>query len=397
MLNFGEPQEALSDLLKEGQRKSSSWKRCWQIYCMNYGGGTNDPSKQGDAFCEEFMDFVARCGEHVVGGGPMPGQPKRKMSDGGGETDWMAAAASGDWDQLVAAVKAFQRIGPGNKDMWATYCDKAYAGTRDPSRHDVTSLQTFLMSYAAGGGCAWGGMEGPPMKRMNLGGGMSAATSGGGKDWLIGQVKAFQRQGPQYQEMWAQFCDGQCGGTRDPNRHEAASLEAFLVEQGLMEGSGSSGGEWQKQQMQMMNPSYVSGWGVPNGPSPSGKSKTQLVMHVKAFQRLSPENKEIWGTYCDTAYGGTRDPNNHDATSLETFIKEYTSGSMIELGDGKQIMSTGDAVKDELIAKVKAYQRSGEQPKETWASYAEAQLGGFRDPARHDVAILQHFVNVYGL
>lgn len=385
----------LAALLKEGQRRSVAWKRCWQTYCTHFGGGTNDPTKHSEEFCMEFMTFVAESGEHMVGG-PVPGLPKRKSPDADGDV-YNAAAASGDWEQMVNAVKAFQRQGPGNKEIWGSFCDTACNGTRDPQRHDVSSLHTFLTQYAVMGGYD----HGPPAKRINLGGG--ACSGGGGKEWLVSQVKAFQRQGPPYQEAWAIFCDGQCGGTRDPGRHDARSLEAFLTEQGLMN-TGSNlpvdpaTAAWHQQMhhMQVSNPQYKSGWGVPSGPSPSGKSKAQLVMHVKAFQRQSPENKEVWGSFCDTMYGGTRDPNMHDAATLEAFLSQYASGFVIE-PDGRTHLGTGDPVKDELVAKVKAYQRAGEQQKETWALYAEAQQGGFRDPARHGVAILEHFVNVYGL
>lgn len=337
-------------------------------------------------------------------------QPKRKSPDGG-EAAFAGAAASGDWEQLVAAVKAFQRQGPGNRDIWGVYCDAHYGGARDPARHDILSLQTFLTSHASGGGggmcgAMMGGMGGcmggPPMKRMNLGGGMAAPAAPGSKDWLVSQVKTFQRQGPPQQEAWVQFCDGRCGGTRDPSRLDVASLEVFLVEHGVMEGGASGGSqmsEWQ-QQLQLMNPNYKCGWGGGGVPlaTASGKSKAQLIMQVKAFQRASLENKEIWGSFCNATYGGTRDPNKHDESSLQMFLSEYANGFVPEEnGKDKESHGTGDAAKDELVAKIKAYQRTGEAEKETWKTYAEAQIGRYRDPALHDIAILQHFVNVYGL
>merc|ERR1712110_1048102 len=52
---------------------------------------------------------------------------------------------------------------------------------------------------------------------------------------------------------------------------------------------------------------------------------------------------------------------------------------------------TGDPQKDELINRIKAFQRGGQEQKEAWWNYCDTHLGGNRDPARHDASTLEDF------
>merc|ERR1711933_648547 len=63
-------------------------------------------------------------------------------------------------------------------------------------------------------------------------------------------------------------------------------------------------------------------------------------------------------------------------------------------GGGGGIVGGGGAAsqrKQELVQRVKSYQRSGEQAKQLWATYADMYLGGMRDPNRHDESVLEEF------
>merc|ERR1719433_1782578 len=59
--------------------------------------------------------------------------------------------------------------------------------------------------------------------------------------------------------------------------------------------------------------------------------------------------------------------------------------------------TTGDAQKDLLIAKVKAFQKQGEPQKQTWHTFCDTSLGGVYDPSRHDIATLQMFIQHNGI
>merc|ERR550532_3523135 len=58
---------------------------------------------------------------------------------------------------------------------------------------------------------------------------------------------------------------------------------------------------------------------------------------------------------------------------------------------------TGDPEKDELINRIKAFQRGGQEQKEVWWNYCDTHLGGNRDPARHDVNTLEDFAVCHGV
>merc|ERR1712096_523243 len=49
---------------------------------------------------------------------------------------------------------------------------------------------------------------------------------------------------------------------------------------------------------------------------------------------------------------------------------------------------TGDIQKDALVSRIKEYQRSADEAKQTWWAYCDHEHGGVRDPVRHDVATL---------
>merc|ERR1712137_91867 len=51
----------------------------------------------------------------------------------------------------------------------------------------------------------------------------------------------------------------------------------------------------------------------------------------------------------------------------------------------------------ELVNQIKAFQRMGEAQKQAWWDYADQNLGGVRDPAKHDAGTLESFCSDYGV
>jgi len=52
------------------------------------------------------------------------------------------------------------------------------------------------------------------------------------------------------------------------------------------------------------------------------------------------------------------------------------------------------ANKAALVEQVKALQKAGDDTKQQWWDYCDAELGGVRDPNRHDVATLEYFLSL---
>merc|ERR1719491_580552 len=56
-----------------------------------------------------------------------------------------------------------------------------------------------------------------------------------------------------------------------------------------------------------------------------------------------------------------------------------------------------DPAKDNLVQRIKQFQRSGEQQKQAWWSYCDTMRGTVRDPAKHDIQSLQEFISNNGV
>eukprot|EP00929_Paragymnodinium_shiwhaense_P114652 TRINITY_DN83109_c0_g1_i1.p2 TRINITY_DN83109_c0_g1~~TRINITY_DN83109_c0_g1_i1.p2 ORF type:complete len:283 (+),score=60.19 TRINITY_DN83109_c0_g1_i1:85-933(+) len=205
-------------------------------------------------------------------------------------------------------------------------------------------------------------------------------------------IKEMQRTDPDAKEQWHAYCDAYGEGVRDPARHELEFLAGFVS-------------------------LYQSGArvdAVDNG----------LVKFIKLGQRKSAGWKAVWQEYCDSRKvpGGqsTHDPAKYGVDFLEGFFdyigkravspllgfamppagkRMRVDGPVVPLvgmGMGIAPIATVNSGASDLVAKVKAYQKTGESEKEQWHLYCDAHLNGIRDPARHDAAALKRFLASQG-
>merc|ERR1712060_935520 len=76
-------------------------------------------------------------------------------------------------------------------------------------------------------------------------------------------------------------------------------------------------------------------------------------------------------------------------------MDESSMGKGMGSGMGKGMkrphVDTGDPEKDELVSRIKAFQRESDENKQAWWNYCDTHLGGNRDPARHDANTLEDF------
>merc|ERR1740123_3042252 len=61
------------------------------------------------------------------------------------------------------------------------------------------------------------------------------------------------------------------------------------------------------------------------------------------------------------------------------------------MGMGMGMGGSGDPQKDNLVERVKGFQRLSPEHKNLWCMYSDTYLGGVRDPARHDTNTLYEF------
>jgi len=203
-------------------------------------------------------------------------------------------------------------------------------------------------------------------------------------DWsqegLVAKVKELQRADVHAREQWQAFADVHGKGVKDPTRHEAQFLQEYISH--LTSGARLEVGQDQ-----------------------------DLTIAIKALQKRSTNVKQFWAQYCLMAGGGRNDPAKHDGAYhvkfFDTLAQAALNAGGLEAGMGagdphakRMRDASGMAVgmpmgggsgKDALVNQVKAFQRSSEQAKELWATYADTYLHGMRDPSRHDEATLQEF------
>jgi len=122
----------------------------------------------------------------------------------------------------------------------------------------------------------------------------------------------------------------------------------------------------------------------------SDSEKTNLVGQIKCLQRTNPDAKEQWYCFCQLHATSKYDPDRHEEDFLRSFLDNYHSGKLAEVGgaDGKA----------SLALKVKAFQRSGQENKERWYAYCQSHSPSQRgapvfDPSRHDEAFLRDFLS----
>lgn len=103
--------------------------------------------------------------------------------------------------------------------------------------------------------------------------------------------------------------------------------------------------------------------------------------------------------------GGKSGAGFHDNKVLMNFLKQMQQGwggdswggSGKGWGKSGKKSSGGSAEMNELIGKIKDFQRSSEENKQAWWAYCSEHGGGNRDPARHDAASLREFLNSSGV
>jgi len=204
-LEFKEGKE-LVQMIKMGQKMSQGWKAMWEAYCNGTpvdGRVMYDPAKHDAGFLEGFFDFIGKMAAGGVGVNMMGGR---------------ATMSTGDptKDALIAKIKAFQRQGDSEKQIWHTYCDTSLGGVYDPSRQEVAALRTFVQQN---------GIENIPVP--------ASGPVGGPSRPLVLRIKNYQKTGEAQKTAWHEHCDASLGGIRDPGRHDDATLQAFCTQYGV--------------------------------------------------------------------------------------------------------------------------------------------------------------------
>jgi len=227
---------------------------------------------------------------------------------------------------------------------------------------------------------------------------------------LATKVKQIQRSDAAGKVAWWNYADKHGEGMRDPAKHEAHFLQSFLSQhdQGAFIGeaatSGNAGnlGELFKDG-QRNSPAFKMAWATYNLMSgntkndPSKASKDTLVSFLEFLGQqgvaaMCGGKMGGWGSK-GGGWGGCGSTGKGGGGSWGGSGKGSSDGPPLK----KQKISTGDVMKDELVDKIKEFQRSGAEQKQAWWSFCDASENNNRDPARHEVDVLQSFIDGFGI
>mmetsp|Transcript_89418 Transcript_89418/g.227417 ORF Transcript_89418/g.227417 Transcript_89418/m.227417 type:complete len:196 (+) Transcript_89418:3-590(+) len=117
--------EYLVAQVKAYQSSGEEQKNLWGNYVDLYLNGIRDPNKHDTATLQEF------CVNHHL---PPP------TTWGAGQ---MPVAPDPMKEPLVHRIKAFQKGGPEQKEVWQAFC----GATKDPARHDAAKLREFITMF----------------------------------------------------------------------------------------------------------------------------------------------------------------------------------------------------------------------------------------------------------
>jgi hypothetical protein len=277
-------------------------------------------------------------------------------------------------EHLQFKVKEMQRMDREAKDQWIAYTDMYGQGRRDPSRHTGEFLQEFLNM--------WYGRKRLPVHE----------DAGGVGD----MVRVMGKKSASFKKAWLRWCEI-CGHSEtDPSQHHPAVHVKFL--------------DYIADKANLVSPPIVGmipGVGMVSMDGPvakkprtegGGKSwetgdpaKDKLIMQIKAFQRQSDENRDMWRRFCDDNHASVLDPARHEASVLFDFVARFN----VPEPDAGFLPMDGpvDPAKEALVVKIKSWQRGNIDAKEAWYNFC----GHKRDPARHELVKLQEFCALHSI
>merc|ERR1719313_825897 len=179
---------------------------------------------------------------------------------------------------LVQRVKTVQRQ-EGGKEKWQTFVEEKGGWKKDPNLKSVSELKEFLMTADPDGTA-----EAEVLKAAGL------SKADAEVQMLAQKVKTGQRASAEFKEAWGAYCEKEKEGVRDPSKHDAASLQAFLASAPALR--------------------------LPE----NDENHQNLCNKIKAGQRKSSEYKDAWHNYCQGQGSTTFDPAKYDSAFLQTFL-----------------------------------------------------------------------------
>ncbi|OLQ07045.1 hypothetical protein AK812_SmicGene9660 [Symbiodinium microadriaticum] len=442
--------ETLAELVKTGQRNSHHWQQAWTLYCQRFGHGVNDPYKHTSAFLVGFMDFLAYRGCMAMYGSV--------LDAGYNYWDWNELASEADtfivlsglvWDSLMAgpagsdAARAFDdllKVFTEVEDLahrGKTLASKAVEAKdlNPPDLDDICKFASRLRHAAPVGfpqaadgfpaaplpsgfwlpwptlqeqmplakALASGALRAPPPKVS-----LERADPGSGAAWAV----TMRPLPPASAVLFT--ADGSL-----PKPGSTGTLQApqdgpiLLGEGGQVFAVAVAAGRGLSDVVTVRTPKAA-----------PDTSEDSTLGHAKAHAKRPADNlprqpnkkasAQFRGDLLSEAQSQLRVVVVTRYRWMKTTMTPETevACSPIPTREVSAVKCSGlcvsvdliiawyassyDPRKDSLVQKIKAMQRSNEETKRQWWQFCDNRQGGIRDPTRHDVRVLQEFLNEQG-
>eukprot|EP00418_Pyrodinium_bahamense_P016798 CAMPEP_0179102390 /NCGR_PEP_ID=MMETSP0796-20121207/47388_1 /TAXON_ID=73915 /ORGANISM="Pyrodinium bahamense, Strain pbaha01" /LENGTH=588 /DNA_ID=CAMNT_0020800265 /DNA_START=55 /DNA_END=1821 /DNA_ORIENTATION=+ len=383
---------------KKVLQTSKEWNDLWNYYCDSSSDGQRDPAQQTRAFVKVFLEEydrakvadgasptgnVAEADELGASETPMDPEPEpqkeapeRKQKEESRRPTASSAKMPTDPEpKPQKEMPEHGKKGESQRPMAlsakelkvrpsvAPELSRKLGGRDCPDTEELPKRQRVWAPREFGLSVFRDTHPGPPVHEVYLRSGRAQQprhqdrlpgcepSGGAGHRELVERVKQLQGQhGELVMRAWHRACDEHGSGIYDPTRHPPDFLRDFLQEADEL----------------------ISG-------------TADLVKQVKLAQRGSVDVQEAWHTLCDEEGGGIRDPKRHEAWFLRRFLDDFESGAF---GTKKPA--------EDLIARVKAAQRTSPDIKESWHSFCDAEGCGMYDPRRYGDDFLLRFLDQTG-
>jgi len=254
----------------------------------------------------------------------------------------LAAPGQGTADPtVIERVKALCRSDVAAKSQWCTWCDANLGGTKDPTRMDTETLQQFFHEYESGTISA--------LEKRALAAAMQASSAASrplpkmpDQHELAEVIKIGQRVSASWKNAWVLFCKVKGNGVYDPLKHPKEFLQSFLE---FLGAHGANG---------LQDP-----------------HATFTMSTLSQATMVPPPKRPCLGTP-QQQHSGVQHADSNNFVAWAT--------------------DTSESTLDELAEDVKKLQRVDPMRKWQWSEFCDQHGGGVKDPMRHNVEMLQAFL-----
>lgn len=401
--------EELAEEVKIMQRGDRSGKAGWVQHCDEIGGGFRDPYRHDLLLLRTFWEKYAT--------GAYEGMtPVADTAKGGGKSK---DPHPGEITPLVSNFKEAQRCSPNFRSAWTSFREQTGGGFNDPAKAGKESLFAFMEFLGQSGIRAmWGGFgaEGEGSGKNGKGAGFMDSGTGmsitdlafaeddywGGWDWEA-----------EVSTCWDYYTYGSCS-RGDACQYKHTPSEKVEVPWEEKKAPPAADTSWDTIMAALQAQGYTGDVATAMATLAAMSAQNDAGTDAATAGGIGPAQKtasvQRGGPYAMGNQSGVQGViSSQGQQSLmmnsQTAVmgqQGYMMGMQQQSAMMGQQGRTGATImtpaRFEMINKIKAFQRQGDEAKLAWQTYCETMLGtATRDPSLHTEQALSDFVAMYGL